>query len=94
MFAWRMLFTDLSLMEFQMRCLALVLLFAVIGGFEWLWIGSLEKNIQLMLEFPKGSFLVLHFFFYALMTFLVMLSVILLSILMILLSMLTARIDF
>ena len=30
MFAWRRLFTDLSLMEFQMRCLALVLLFAVI----------------------------------------------------------------
>ena len=91
MFAWRRLFTDLSLMEFQMRCLALVLLFAVIGGFEWLWIGSLEKNIQLILEFPKGSFLVLHFFFYALMTFLVMLSVILISML---LSMVTARIDF
>ena len=77
MFAWRMLFTDVSLMKFQIKCLALVLLFAVIGSFEWLWIGSLEKNIQLMLEFPKGSFLVLHLFFYALMTFLVMLSVIL-----------------
>ena len=48
--------------------------------------GSLHKNIQLMLEFLKGPFLVLHFSYYKLMTFLMMLSVILLFLLMILLS--------
>ena len=26
-------------------------------GFKWLWMGSLHKNIQLMLEFLKGPFL-------------------------------------
>ena len=52
--------------------------------------GNLHKNIQLMQEFLKGPFLVLHFSYYTLMTFLMMLSVILLSILMILLSILQA----
>ena len=47
--------------------------------------GSLHKNIQLMLEFLKATFLVLHFSYYSLMTFLMMLSVILISVLMILL---------
>ena len=51
--------------------------------------GSLHKNIQLILEFPKAPFLVLHFSYYTLMTFLMMLSVILLSMLMILLSILS-----
>ena len=46
----------------------------------------LHKNIQLMLEFLKATFLVLHFFYYTLMTFLLMLSVVLLSTLVILLS--------
>ena len=41
--------------------------------------GSVRKNIHLMLEFLKGPFLVLPFFYYKLMTFLMMLSVILLS---------------
>ena len=41
--------------------------------------GSVCKNIQLILEFLKGPFLVLSFFYYKLMTFLMMLSVILLS---------------
>ena len=50
------------------------------------WIGSFHKNIQLMLEFLKAPFLALHFSYYILMTFLMMLSVILLSLLMILLS--------
>ena len=36
--------------------------------------GSLYKNIQLMLKFPKAPFLVLHFSYYTLMTFLMMLS--------------------
>ena len=62
------------------------LLFSVIDGFERFWMGSLRKNIQLILEFLKAPFLVLHFSYYTLMTFLMMLSVILLSMLMIVLS--------
>ena len=50
------------------------------------WRGNLHKNIQLVLVFLKGLVLVLHFSYYTLMTFLMMLSVILLSMLMILLS--------
>ena len=48
--------------------------------------GSLQKNIQLMLEFVKAPLLVRHVSYHTLMTFLMMLSVILLSMLMILLS--------
>ena len=77
------------LIEFQVRYLALFLLFSVIDNFEWFWMESLHKNIQLMLEFLKAPFLVLHFSYYTLMTFLMMLSVILLSMLMILLSILS-----
>ena len=51
--------------------------------------GRSSQNIQLILEFLKGPFLVLHFFCCILMTFLMMLSVILLSMLMILPSILT-----
>ena len=54
-------------MEFQVRYLTLFFLFWVIDGFAWFWMGSLHKNIQLMLEFPKGPFLVLHFSYYTLM---------------------------
>ena len=78
-------FTNLSLMEFQVRYLALFL-FSVIAGFKWFWMRSLHKNTQLMLKFLKATFLVLHFSEYTLMTFLMMLSVMLLSMLMILLS--------
>ena len=46
-------------------------------------------DVQLILEFLKAPFLVLHFCCYTYMTFLKMLSVILLSILMKLLSTLT-----
>ena len=67
-----------------MDILALFLLFPVIDGFEWFWMVSLHKNIQLMLEFLKVLFLVLPFSYYTLMTFLMMLSVILLFMLMIL----------
>ena len=45
---------NLSFIEFQVRYLALFLLFLVIGGFEWFWMGRLHKNIQLMLEFLKA----------------------------------------
>ena len=79
-------FTNLSLIEFQVRYLALLLLFSVIDGFEWFWMGSLHMNIPIILEFLKAPFLVLHFSYYTLMTFLMTLSVILLSMLMILLS--------
>ena len=79
-------FINVSLMEFQVRCLVLFLLFSVIDGFKWFSIESLHKSIQLMLEFLRVPFLVLHFFYYRFMTLLTMLSVILLSMLMILLS--------
>ena len=62
--------------------------FSVIDNFEWFWMESLHKNIQLMQEFLKAPFLILHFSYYTLMTFL-MLSVILPSMLMILLSILS-----
>ena len=78
-FGMLVFFTNLSLMELQVRYLALFLLFSVIDDFEWFWIGSLQKNIQLMLEFLKAPFLVLHFSYDTLMTF----TVILLSMLMI-----------
>ena len=78
--------TNLSLMEFQVRYLALFLLFSVTDGFEWFRMESLHENIQLMLDFLKAPFLVLYLFYYTLMTFLTMLFVILLSMLMILLS--------
>ena len=58
--------TNISLVEFQVRYLALFLLFSVIDGFKWFWMGSILKNIQLMLEFLKASFLVLHFSYYTL----------------------------
>ena len=61
MFGMLVFFTNLGLLEFRVRYVALFLLFSVIDGFEWFWMGSLFKNIQLMLEFLKVSFLVLHF---------------------------------
>ena len=66
-------FTNLTLMEFQVRYLALFLLFSVIGSFGWFWMGNLNKNIQLILKFLKVSFLLLHFSYYTLMTFLMIL---------------------
>ena len=63
----------------------LFLLFSVTDSFKWFF---LHKNMQLMLEFFKAPFLVLHLSCYTLITFLMMLSVILLSMLMIPLSIL------
>ena len=54
-------FTNLGLMEFQVTYLALFRLFLVMEGFKWFWIESFQKNIQLMLEFLKAPFLVLHY---------------------------------
>ena len=81
--------TNLSLMEFQVRQLALFLLLSVIDGFKWLWMKNLHKNIQLTLEFFKDPFFVVHFSQYTIMFFLLMLPVILVSVLMILLSILS-----
>ena len=79
-------FSNLNLMGFQVRYLALFLLSSEIDGFEWFWMGSLYKNIQLMLEFLKGA-LVLQISHNTFITFLMMLPVILLlSMLMVLLS--------
>ena len=64
-------------------------LFSVIDGIKWFWMESLHNNIQLMLEFLKAQFLILHFSYYTLMIFLMILSVILLSMVMILLSILS-----
>ena len=88
-FSMLVFFTSFSCKEIQVRYLALFLLFSVIYGCYWFWMGRLHKNIQLMLEFLRAPFLVLHFSYYTLLTFLMMLSVILLSILMILLSILS-----
>ena len=46
-FGMLVFFTNLGLMEFQVRCLALFFLFSVKGIFRWFWMGSLQKNIQL-----------------------------------------------
>ena len=61
-------------------------LFSVTDSFWWFWIGYRHKNMLLMLAFLKGPFLVLHYSYYKLMTFLMLLSVILLYLLIILLS--------
>ena len=53
----------------------LIFFFSVIGGFGWFWMGNLH-NIQLMLEFIKGSLLALHFSYYTSMTFEIMLPII------------------
>ena len=79
-------FTNVGLIGFQDRYLALFLVFSVIDYFGWFWMGNLHEKIQLTLEFLQTPFLALHFSCYTLMTFLMMLSVILLSMLMILLS--------
>ena len=85
-------FTNLILIEFQVRYLALLLLFSVIGGFKWFWMVNPHKNVQLMLEFFKAPFLVLHFSRYTFITLLMKLSAMFLSMLMILLSILSVNI--
>ena len=61
-FTMLVFFTNLGLMEFQVRYFVLFLIsyFSVIGDFGWFWMPHLHKNIQLMLELLKGAFLVLH----------------------------------
>ena len=50
-FGMLVLFTNLSVMEFLVKYLALLLLFSVIGRFRWFWMGNRHKNIHLMMEF-------------------------------------------
>ena len=69
-------FPNLSLMKFQVRCLTLFRSFSVIAWGGCVWMGNLHKNIQLMLEFLKGSSLALPVSYYTLMTFVMSLSVI------------------
>ena len=49
-------FTNLSLMEFQVRYFALFCLFSVLDDFEWFWIVTFHKNIKSILEFLKALF--------------------------------------
>ena len=79
-------FTNLSLVEFLVIYLVLLCLSSVIDGFEWIWMGSLRKNIQLMLVSFKITFLVRHSSYYTPMSFLMMSSVIMLFMIMIKLS--------
>ena len=62
---------NLSLMELQVRYSVLFLFFSVIDHLEWFWMDCLHKNTQLILEFLKDPFLVLHFSYYRLITFLI-----------------------
>ena len=61
-------------------------LFSVTDAFKWFWMASLRKNIQIMLDFLQPPSLILHFYYYTLLIFLILLSVIFLSMLMTLLS--------
>ena len=74
-FGMLVVLTNLSFIEFQVRYLAFFYLFTVIDTFRLFWMGSLQDNIQLMLEFLKASVLVRHFSytFPTLMIFLMML---------------------
>ena len=45
--------TNLSVMEFQLRYLALFFS-PVIDGFKWFWMESLHKNIELILGSSRG----------------------------------------
>ena len=47
----------------SVRYLALFLLFSVVDGFEWFWMESLHKNIELMLELMLEIQLMLDNFF-------------------------------
>ena len=84
------LLIECGMLVFFTKISALFLLSSVIDDFESFWMESLHKNIQLMREFLKTTFLVLHFSCYTLMIFLMMLYMILLSMLMILVSILSA----
>ena len=80
-------------MKFQVRYLALLCLSSVIDGFEYFWMGSLHKNIQLLQEPLKALFLSQHISYYALTTFQMMLPVILLMIPMLMILLFCCKFD-
>ena len=49
-------FTNVSFMEFQVKYLVLFHLLSVIDDSEWLWMGSFQRNIQLMLTLSSSMF--------------------------------------
>ena len=49
-------FTNVSFMEFQVKYLVLFHLLSVIDDSEWLWMGSFQRNIQLMLTLGSSMF--------------------------------------
>ena len=55
-------FINLNLIEFQVECLALFYHFSVTKGFQRFWMESLQKNIQLILEFLRAPFFCLTLF--------------------------------
>ena len=74
---WQLCLIELVwIMEFQVRHLALFCLFSVIGKVSWFWMQNLHKSFQLILQFLRTLFLVLHFSYYTLMTFFLMMILI------------------
>ena len=57
-----LVFWNFGILNFWVRYLTLFCLFTVKDGFEWFCVGTLHKNIQLMLEFLKVLLLVLPLF--------------------------------
>ena len=66
------IFTNLSLMESRVTCLALFCLLSVIDGLKCYLMGSLQNNIQLMLVVLKAQFLAYHISCYISMDFLML----------------------
>ena len=78
-FVMLVFFTKLSLNGISGQISGRISSFLSNDSYKWFWMGGFHKGIDLMLECLKALFLVLHFSYYTLMTFLMMLSVILLS---------------
>ena len=72
----------MSYVSLCVRCSAYFPLFSVIDAFKWFWMASLHKNIQIMLNFRQPPSLIFHFYYYTLLTFLILLPVIFQSMLM------------
>ena len=56
-FGMLVFFTNLSLMEFQVRYLALFFLFSVIGDFELFWMEKSSQEYPVNVGIPQGSIL-------------------------------------